>query len=111
MKVTKIGEFEELVLMTVIVLQEDAYGVAKKELEERLNTSVSVGSIQSALKRLEEKGFLTSKFGEATAKRGGKRKRIYSSSPAGHRVLEQMRDIRSRLWDAMPPLSLEYRLG
>ena len=50
MKVTKIGEFEELVLMTVIVLQKEAYGVAiRKELQERLNTSVSVGSVQSAL--------------------------------------------------------------
>ena len=110
MKITKIGEFEELVLMAVIVLQENAYGVAiKKELEERLKTSCSVGSIQSALKRMEEKGFLKSVFGEATAKRGGKRKRIYSATPAGHRVLTQMKDIRTDFWESMPPFSLEYR--
>lgn len=112
MKTTKIGEFEELVLMTVIVLQEKAYGVAiKKELEERLETSVSVGSIQSALKRMEEKGYLRSKFGEASAKRGGKRKRIYSSTPAGQAVLQQMKEIRAGLWNAMPPFSLEFNLS
>ncbi|MEM6768287.1 MAG: helix-turn-helix transcriptional regulator [Bacteroidota bacterium] len=109
MKKTKIGEFEELVLMTVIVLQEEAYGVAiKKELEERLETSLSVGSIQSALKRMEEKGYLESKFGEATARRGGKRKRIYSATPAGQRVLSQMKNIRASLWNAMPPFALEF---
>lgn len=111
MKITKIGEFEELVLMTVIVLQEDAYGVAiKKELEERLSTSISVGSIQSALKRMEEKGYLESRFGEATAKRGGKRKRIYSATQAGESVLRQMRSIRNGLWNAMPPLALDFTI-
>ena len=110
MKKTKIGEFEELVLMTVIVLQEEAYGVAiKKELEDRLETGLSVGSIQSALKRMEEKGFLESKFGVATARRGGKRKRIYSATPAGLRVLSQMKDIRTSPWNSMPPFALEFR--
>ena len=81
MKKTKLGEFEELVLLTVAALQREAYGVEiKRELEERLNDTLSVGSIQSALKRMEEKGFLTSEFGEATQKRGGKRKRIYSTT-------------------------------
>jgi len=107
MKITKIGEFEELVLLTVIVLQEDAYGVAiKKELEERLGTSVSVGSIQSALKRMEEKGYLTSDFGEATPKRGGKRKKIYQATSAGHRVLSQMKSIRADLWGSIASLNL-----
>ncbi|HEX8530304.1 MAG TPA: helix-turn-helix transcriptional regulator, partial [Cytophagales bacterium] len=69
MKKTKLGEFEELVLLTVAALQQDAYGVEiKRELEARLNEKLSVGSIQSALKRMEEKGFLTSAFGEATQK-------------------------------------------
>lgn len=106
MKITKIGEFEELVLLTVIVLQREAYGVAiKKELEERMKTTISVGSIQSALKRMEEKGFLTSHFGEATAKRGGKRKRIYSATPAGHSVLARMKEIRAGLWSSISDLS------
>ncbi|MEM1003511.1 MAG: helix-turn-helix transcriptional regulator, partial [Bacteroidota bacterium] len=90
MKKTKMGEFEEIVLLTVIVLQEEAYGVIiKKELETRLNQTLSVGSIQSALKRMEQKGFLTSEFGEATKKRGGKRKRIYSATSYAHKVLNE----------------------
>ena len=106
MKKTKLGEFEELVLMTVVVLQTKAYGVEiKRELEDRLKEKLSVGSIQSALKRMEEKGFLTSEFGEATQKRGGKRKRIYSATPYAHRVLEEMKDIRTQLWSAMPNIA------
>ncbi len=107
MKKTKLGEFEELVLLTVIVLQEEAYGVQiKKELEDRLQDQLSVGSIQSALKRMEEKGFLTSSFGEATPRRGGKRKRIYSATPYAHRVLEEIKAVRAGLWTAIQKLHL-----
>ena len=103
MKKTKLGEFEELVLMTVIVLQEEAYGVQiKKELENRLGTTLSVGSIQSALKRMEGKGYLTSEFGEASAKRGGKRKRIYTATQEGQSVLVEMKAIRESLWASFP---------
>ncbi len=106
MKKTKLGEFEELVLLTVACLQEEAYGVEiKRELEQRLNDKLSVGSIQSALKRMEQKGFLTSAFGEATQKRGGKRKRIYYTTSYAHKVLAEMKDIRARLWDSIPKLA------
>ena len=111
MKKTKLGEFEELVLLTVAVLQEEAYGVEiKRELEERLNERLSVGSIQSALKRMEEKGFLTSEFGEASQKRGGKRKRIYSATPYAHKILAEMKAIRSGLWNSIPRLSHELKI-
>lgn len=107
MKKTRLGELEELVLLTVVVLREDAYGVEiKRELEERLNETLSVGSIQSALKRMEQKGFLTSEFGEATKKRGGKRKRIYAATPYAHKTLSDIKDIRTQLWDAIPKLSM-----
>ena len=103
MKKTKLGEFEELVLLTVATLQQDAYGVEiKRDLEERLKTNLSVGSIQSALKRMEEKGFLTSEFGDATQKRGGKRKRIYHTTSYAHKVLAELKDIRTGLWASMP---------
>lgn len=99
MKKTKLGEFEELVLLTVIVLKEEAYGVEiKRELEERLKETLSVGSIQSALKRMEEKGFLKSEFGEATAVRGGKRKRIYTATPLALNTLEEIKAVRTQLW-------------
>jgi PadR family transcriptional regulator, regulatory protein PadR len=111
MKKTKLGEFEELVLLTVASLQDEAYGVEiKRELEERLNEKLSVGSIQSALKRMEEKGFLTSEFGEATLKRGGKRKRIYSATPYAHRVLAELKEIRANLWSTIPTFAHELKV-
>ena len=112
MKKTKLGEFEELVLLTVAAIQQNAYGVEiKRELEDRLKEKLSVGSIQSALKRMEEKGFLTSEFGEATQKRGGKRKRIYTATPYAHRVLAEMKSIRADLWSAIPVLAPELKLA
>lgn len=110
MKKTKLGEFEELVLLTVASLREEAYGVEiKRELEDRLNETLSVGSIQSALKRLEEKGFLTSAFGEATLKRGGKRKRIYTITAYAHRTLAELKAIRADLWKSMPKLASQLK--
>jgi PadR family transcriptional regulator PadR len=110
MKKTKLGEFEELVLLTVAALQDEAYGVEiKRELEARLRERLSVGSIQSALKRMEEKGFLTSEFGEATQKRGGKRKRIYTATPYAHRILAEMKEIRAGLWSSIPTLSPQLK--
>lgn len=112
MKITKLGEFEELVLLTVVTLQEDAYGVEiKRDLEERLGDTLSVGSIQSALKRMEEKGFLTSEFGEASQKRGGKRKRIYTATPYAHRVLRELKEIRAELWKSMPRFAPNFKIG
>lgn len=111
MKKTKLGEFEELVLLTVATLQQDAYGVEiKRELEERLKQKLSVGSIQSSLKRMEEKGFLTSQFGEATQKRGGKRKRIYATTSYARKVLEEMKEIRAGLWSSIPNLAFELKV-
>src|SRR5688572_21609742 len=110
MKKTKLGEFEELVLLTVAALQQDAYGVEiKRELEARLKEKLSVGSIQSALKRMEEKGFLTSEFGEITLKRGGKRKRIYTTTSYAHKILAEMKDIRAGLWQSIPTLAHDLK--
>ncbi|MEM1136586.1 MAG: helix-turn-helix transcriptional regulator [Bacteroidota bacterium] len=110
MKITKLGEFEEFVLLTVIVLKGDAYGVAiKRELEERLGARLSVGSIQSALKRMEEKGLLTSAFGEATQRRGGKRKRIYTATSYAIKILSELKEVRTGLWSAIPALTLKLQ--
>ncbi len=71
MKKYQLGEFEEVVLLTVGVLFKDAYGVSiKKDIETRLSRSVSVGALQTALRRMEDKGYLTSYDGEATEERG-----------------------------------------
>lgn len=110
MKKTKLGEFEELVLLAVAALQQEAYGVEiKRELETRLKEKLSVGSIQSALKRMEEKGFLTSEFGEATLKRGGKRKRIYATTSYAHKVLDEMKEIRASLWSSIPQFAPQLK--
>lgn len=106
MKKTRLGEFQELVLMSVIVLGEDAYGnEIQRDLEERLDERLSTGAIQAALKRMEDKGFLTSSWGEATQRRGGKKKRIYAATPFADQVLEEMKDIRSKLWSEMRRIS------
>lgn len=97
MKKEKLREFEEMILLSVISLSEGAYGVEiKRELESKLDNQFSVGSIQSTLKRMEAKGLLTSRYGEATERRGGKRKRIYSGTPYASRTLEQIKDLHSQ---------------
>lgn len=93
--------------MTVVILKEDAYGnEIERYLESCLNERLSMGAIQTALKRMEEKGFLTSEWGEVTQKRGGKRKRIYTATPYAHQVLRDMKNLRLRMWNAMPDLEM-----
>ena len=100
---THLGEFEEIVLLTVAVLADNAYGIAiKSDIEERLQRNVSVGAMRTALKRMEQKGFLSSRLGEPTAMRGGKRKRFFSVTASGKRALEEVMDVRTRLWRAIP---------
>ncbi len=105
-----IGEFEEVVMLTVAVLYNNAYGITiKKEIEERLNRKVSVGAMRTALDRLEKKGFLESEFGEATAVRGGKRKRFFKVTPYGKTALEQVMATRKQLWDAIPDMAFDFK--
>ncbi|MEO9870669.1 PadR family transcriptional regulator [Ekhidna sp.] len=110
MKKTQLGEFEEIVLLTIAVLNEEAYGIAiKKEIEDRINRGVSIGALQTAFKRMEDKGFVSSILGEPTQKRGGKRKRYYSITSYGLKTLDEIRDIRAQLWSAIPQTILDYR--
>lgn len=105
-----IGEFEEVVLLTVAVLYENAYGIAiKEDIEQRLNRKVSVGAMRTALKRLEKKEFLTSQFGEATAVRGGKRKRYFLVTPYGKKALEKVMSDRRKLWEAIPSMAFDFK--
>ena len=105
-----LGEFEEIVLLTVAVLYDEAYGVAiKQEIEERLKRKVSVGALQAALRRMENKGFLDSWLGEATQVRGGKRKRYFRVTSYGQRALAQVRDTRNQLWDAIPNIAFKFQ--
>ncbi|MEL7145433.1 MAG: helix-turn-helix transcriptional regulator [Bacteroidota bacterium] len=110
MKKYQLGEFEEIVLLTVGVLYDNAYGVAiKDELEKRLNRKVSVGALQSALRRMEKKAYLESKLGETDAKRGGKPKRFFYITAFGKSALDYYKDVRHDLWDAMPKVVLDLK--
>nr|WP_293834371.1 PadR family transcriptional regulator [uncultured Arsenicibacter sp.] len=98
-----LGEFEELVLLAVAVLDGNAYGVAiADELKQRTDRAINLSGIHVALYRLEEKGLVVSELGGATAERGGRRKRLFSITPLGSKTLNDMRDVRNQLWDAIP---------
>ncbi|MEQ8926835.1 MAG: helix-turn-helix transcriptional regulator [Fulvivirga sp.] len=102
-----LGEFEEIVLLTVAVLADEAYGISIiDEIETRLNRSVSIGSLQTVLRRLEKKGYLESNLGEATSVRGGKRKRYFQLTTYGKKVLQETKEQRMSLWNAIPDLSI-----
>jgi DNA-binding PadR family transcriptional regulator len=108
MKRYPLGEFEEIVLLTVGVLYPEAYGVAiKDEIEKRLKRKVSVGALQSALRRMEKKGFLVSRFGESNNERGGRRKRYFLITAHGKDALEHTRDVRTSLWNDIPDIALD----
>ena len=98
-----LGEFEEIVMLTVAILHDEAYGVAIiDEMEQRLNRKVSIGALQTVLRRLEKKGYLSSKLGEATKARGGKRKRFFMLTAYGKKVLAEVKEQRLGLWNAIP---------
>lgn len=106
MKGTNIGEFEELMLLTVAALMEDAYSVAIcDELSKNTGRSVKLGVVHAVLSRLEEKGLVKSKLGEATNTRGGKRKRFYQPTAAGKAALVRAKSMRDQLWDRIPLLA------
>ncbi len=103
MKKYQLGEFEEIVLLTVGILHGNAYGVSiKLEIEERLGRTVSVGALQTALRRMESKGYLTSRQGETSAARGGRPKLFFTVTLEGKKALEYTRQTRNELWDALP---------
>lgn len=100
-----LAEFEELVLLTVALLHGEAYGIAiADEMEARLDRKISIGSLQTVLRRLESKGYLTSELGEATSIRGGKRKRYFTITQLGKAMLETTKEQRMNLWDAIPKI-------
>ena len=110
MKKYQLGEFEEIVLLTVGVLYDEAYGVAiKEEIQNRLKRKVSVGALQSALRRMEKKGYLKSREGESNAKRGGKPKRFFTITAYGKDALEYSKDVRTQLWNSIPEVALNLK--
>ena len=88
MKGTSLGEFEELVLLCVGILFDDAYGLAiTDEIQKQTGRNLMISAVHKALVRLEDKGYLKSRMGGATETRGGREKRLYTLTAAGKTVI------------------------
>jgi len=105
MKGTYLGEFEELVLLSVAVLDGQAYGVSITDvIEDQANRSVTISTVHNVLYRLEKKGFVESYLGGATKERGGRNKRLFKITAEGQETLSYAKDLRNRMWGLMPVL-------
>lgn len=101
-----LGEFEELVLLMVAALHDEAYGVSLLEnLEEELDKKLNISAIHVALKRMEEKGFVKSRFGGITEDRGGRRKKYYVVTALGKRMLDEQYALRNSIYKRIPKIS------
>ena len=106
MKGTNLGEFQEIVMLSILILGENAYGVSiQDELDQRMNRRNSRGALQTALTRLEEKGLIASSVGEPTPERGGRRKRYYKVTNSGLLTLQDAKNLREGMWKLIPKLS------
>src|SRR5579863_7681803 len=106
-----LGEFELMILLAVIHLGEEAYGVPiSRELELNRGRSVSVGSVYAALERLEAKGLVESTLGDPTPERGGKAKRYFQITKEGLRQVHETRRVLTGLWQAIPDTKMELRV-
>ncbi len=99
MKGTHLGEFEELVLLSVGMLYDEAYGVRVQEaLAQEAGREASISAVHATLYRLEKKGLLRSEMGDPTPERGGRRKRLFQVTGAGDQALRETRALRDKLW-------------
>ena len=104
-----IGEFEQLVLMTILRLGEQAYGATvRDEIADRVGRDVSLSAVYTTLERLEDKKLLRSWMGDPTPQRGGRRKRYFAMTAAGERALQASWQRLKRAADGLEPL-LEKR--
>jgi len=100
-----LGEFELMVLLALIRLGEDAYGVPIcHEIEKQSGREAALGSVYAALERLEEKGIVTSRLGDSTAVRGGRAKRYFRVTAQGVRQVRQTQRVLMNLWRGLPEL-------
>ncbi len=103
-----LGEFEEIVLLVVAASEAEAYGVTVwEEVQAQTGRKVTMSAVHATLYRLEEKGFLASELGGATAERGGRRKRFFSITAPGAHALREIEQLRRRLWGAIPESKLQ----
>ncbi|MEQ8712676.1 MAG: helix-turn-helix transcriptional regulator [Cyclobacteriaceae bacterium] len=106
MRGENIGELEELVLLTIGSIYKEAYALAiLEEIKSQTNRTMDVTAVHSVLRRLEKKGFVTSEMGGATQDRGGRRKRFFSLTQAGRKVLDETMELRMSLYNKLPRLT------
>jgi len=111
MKRVYLGEFEEIVLLIVAVLDGDAYGVKiTHEIIEQTGRRIRLNQVHASLHRLEDKGMVTSKLGDPTPERGGRRKRIFTITAYGRQTLAEMKAVRIHLWNLLPT-SIKMAVG
>lgn len=107
MKGTHLGELDELVLLSIGMLHNNAYAYAIKEtIKQHAKRGIALPTIHAALYRLENRGFLRSEMGGATAERGGRRKRLFNITNAGIQALRETRTTREQMWKLMHSVSL-----
>ena len=105
-----LGEFEELILLSVAALGDDAYGVSILQyIEQEAGRTVNISAVHEVLKRLQRKGYLKSRMGGATQERGGRRKRFFLLTVGGRKVLEEAMKLKLQLYKQVPNLS--FKLG
>ena len=106
MKNKGIGEFEELVLLAVCILNRTAYGVSvKREVESHTDRTILLGAVHITLYRLQDKGWLKSEMGGNTAKRGDRRKRMFTITDTGMQQLQTSQNVRQKMWQLIPQLN------
>jgi DNA-binding PadR family transcriptional regulator len=109
MKGSNLGELEELILLTVGILYQKAYGVAvMDEIENQTGRSLNISGVHAVLQRLEEKGLLKSEMSEPTGERGGRRKRLFMLTAAGKRSLEDAKEQRNQLFNQIPKVAMQF---
>jgi len=103
-----LGEFELVVMLVVIRLGEDAYGVPiSREIEQQTGRAVAFGTVYAALERLQKKGLLSSRLGDAKRERGGRAKRYFEVTPTGVRTVRETKQALMRLWQGLRQLQGE----
>jgi len=103
MKRTHIGELEEIVLLMVAGLYDNAYGaLIKKEIALQCDRKINISTVHNVLQRLQDKGYLESRQSEPTKERGGKRKLLFTLTMAGKEVLSHSKELRDKLWSNVP---------
>lgn len=108
----RLREFEELVLLSVLIASPEAYGASLQQiLAEEAGREVSLGAIYTALERLGRKGLVSSELGNPTPVRGGRRKRHYELTPEGLEHVREVRSIRERMWTKVAPDLRENEAG